>query len=430
MYALVDCNNFYVSCERVFQPALAGRPVVVLSNNDGCLIARSDEAKALGLKMGEPFHLVRATLERHRVAVFSSNYALYGDMSRRVMEVLSSFSPEAEPYSIDESFLKLTGLELLYPNLESCAHAIREAVRQQVGVPVCVGVAPTKTLAKLANRLARKCGQGVMVLATPEKQAAARQDTAVGTVWGVGRKYSQKLLAMGVVTAADLANLPEGWARRHLGGVVGQRLWRELNGQPCLAEQFGEQAAPPKQGTSRHSVTCTRSFGRPQQEWAVVREAIATFMARGAEKLRRYNLEAHVVTVLLGTDRYANPGLATRTGVVTLALATADTGELSRAALTALRRVFRPGVAYYRAGILLSGLEPAGQAQFGLFEATPEQRERSHRLMTALDALNTRLGRQTVRLAAAAGPAPAWRGRCAFPSAAYTTEWEQLWTIC
>lgn len=234
MYALVDCNNFYVSCERVFAPHLAGRPVVVLSNNDGCLISRSDEAKALGLKMGEPYHHVRPLLEQQQVRVFSSNYALYGDMSRRVVQVLGPFAAEIEIYSIDEAFMDFSGMGLLAPDLPAYAAQVRRTVQQHTGIPVCVGIAPTKTLAKLANRLARRQGTtGVLVLATvPEWQAALAQ-VLVESIWGVGRRYARKLQEMGIVTGADLAALPEAWLRRHLGGVVGQRLWRELHGQPC-----------------------------------------------------------------------------------------------------------------------------------------------------------------------------------------------------
>ena len=235
MYALVDCNNFYVSCERVFAPRLTGHPVVVLSNNDGCLISRSDEAKALGLKMGEPYHLARPLLEQHQVRVFSSNYALYGDMSRRVMQVLSSFAAGVEIYSIDEAFLDFSGMSLLAPDLLAYGIRVRATVRQHTGIPVCVGIAPTKTLAKLANRLARRQGtSGVLVLATPRQWEAALAQTPVESIWGVGRRYARKLLDLNITTGAALAALPEPWLRRHLGGVVGQRLWRELHGQPCL----------------------------------------------------------------------------------------------------------------------------------------------------------------------------------------------------
>ena len=445
MYALVDCNNFYVSCERVFAPRLIGHPVVVLSNNDGCLISRSDEAKALGLKMGEPYHLARPLLEQHQVRVFSSNYALYGDMSRRVMQVLSSFAAGVEIYSIDEAFLDFSGMSLLAPDLLAYGIRVRATVRQHTGIPVCVGIAPTKTLAKLANRLARRQGtSGVLVLATPGQWEAALAQTPVESIWGVGRRYARKLLDLNITTGAALAALPEPWLRRHLGGVVGQRLWRELHGQPCLEwnpaewDDGGEQPLP---GTAaRHSVACTRSFGRPQHEAAVLAEAVATFAARAAEKLRHQGLAAHLVTVLLGTNRFAaGAGPNTHTAVVNLSVASNDVSRLTQAALGGLRRLRQPGTAYQRAGIVLSGLEPAGQGQLSLFAAEPAGPDgpRREQLMTTLDALNGRFGRQLVRLAAAGvakdahgqPQAAAWAGRSAHRSPGYTTGWADMWTV-
>ena len=443
MYALVDCNNFYVSCERVFAPQLEGRPVVVLSNNDGCLISRSDEAKALGLKMGEPYHLVRPLLAQHQVRVFSSNYALYGDMSRRVVQVLSHFAAGVEIYSIDEAFLDFRGMNLLAPSLLEYGQQLRQTVKQHTGIPVCVGIGPTKTLAKLANRLARKQGtNGVLVLATPTEYEAALAQTAIADVWGIGRRYTRKLLEMNVETGAALAALPEAWLRRHLGGVVGQRLWRELHGQPCLdwnPAEWDEDHDQLRPGAaSRHSVTCTRSFGRPQHESAVLAEAVATFAAKAAAKLRRHGLAAHLVTVILGTDRYApTAGPSTRTAVLNLPEATNDTALLTQAALRGLRQLCQPGVAYQRAGILLSGVEPVGQAQLNLFSAPAADQPRRQQLMTTLDALNKRYGRPLVQLAAAgvaksvAGQplAPVWAGRAAHRSPCYTTGWDDLWTV-
>ena len=443
MYALVDCNNFYVSCERVFAPRLDGRPVVVLSNNDGCLISRSDEAKALGLKMGEPYHLVRPLLEQHRVQVFSSNYALYGDMSRRVMRVLSGFAAGLEVYSIDEAFLDLRGMQLVEPDLLAYGMRVRSTVKRHTGIPTCVGIAPTKTLAKLANRLARKRGtNGVLLLETAAEWETALAQTPVADVWGVGRRYARKLHDAGVRTGAALAALPEAWLRRHLGGVVGQRLWRELHGQPCLewnpAEWDDDDRLRP--GTaSRHSVACTRSFGHPQYEPAVLAEAVATFAARAAEKLRRQGLAAHLVTVLLGTHRYAPAaGPSTFTTVVALAAASQDVGALTQAAVAGLQRLCRPGVAYQRAGVVFSGLEPAGQAQLGLFTPSAAHQQRRQQLMRTLDALNARFGRQLVRLAATGVSSraangqlrpPSWAGRSAHRSPHYTTGWAELWQL-
>ncbi|WP_303310934.1 Y-family DNA polymerase [Hymenobacter sp. BT730] len=429
MFALVDCNNFYVSCERVFQPQLEGIPVVVLSNNDGCLIARSDEAKSLGFAMGEPYYQARPRLQEHAVQVFSSNYPLYGDMSRRVMQVLSQFSPEVEVYSIDESFLDLSGQNYLFPDLTDCALAVQTAVRQQTGIPVCVGVAPTKTLAKLANRLARHTN-GVLVLATPEQQAAALAATPVGKIWGIGRRYAPKLQAQDIQTAADLVAMPEAWVRRHLGGVVGVRLWRELRGELCLALHAGG-GEEPDAAPRRHSVTHTRSFGRPQNGLGPLTEAIATFVERGAEKLRKQGLSAHLLTVILGTNRFTAGGPHTQTLVLPLTTATNDTTALTKAALRALRQLRQPGTAYQRAGVLLSGLEPAGCAQLDLFGASSKEQEQRQHLMTTLDALNHRFGRSMVKLAAAgtAQSQQVWHGRQANRSPAYTTSWKDLRTV-
>ena len=434
MIALVDCNNFYVSCERVFQPQLEGRPVVVLSNNDGCLISRSDEAKALGFEMGEAYHLARPRLQQHGVRVFSSNYALYGDMSRRVLRVLGEFTPEVDVYSIDEAFLNLSGLQFCAPEgLAAYALDISRTVQTHVGIPTAIGVAPTKTLAKLANRLARKRppGERALVLDTEAQRQVALDQTPIGDVWGIGRRYAPKLREAGLLTAADLAAAPESWVRRHLGGVVGVRLWRELHGQPCHDFDPIELAAEPGQPyADRRSVTCTRSFGQPQRDATLLGQAVATFVSQAAEKLRRHGLAAHVLTLMLGADKYAPAaGPRTHTTVVTLPTATSDTGELLRAALGRLALLLRPGTAYHRAGVTLSGLEPAGQAQLGLFAPPAEQLQQQQQLMARLDALNARFGRGTVRYAATGLDDSAWRGRRNLMSDPYTTDWDRLWRI-
>ena len=434
MYALVDCNNFYVSCERVFQPGLEGRPVVVLSNNDGCLIARSKEAKDLGLKMGEPYHQVRPTLEQHGVKVFSSNYALYGDMSRRVVQVLADFSPEVEVYSIDEAFLDFSGMQLIDEDLLRYSRWLRQTVLQHTGIPTCVGIAPTKTLAKLANRQCRAHaadGQ-VLLLDTGAAVAEALARCPIGDVWGIGRRYGRKLQAEGILTAAQLAAQSEAWVRRHLGGVVGVRLWRELHGQPCLDWNPAEldDDAGSANPAQRHSFVHSRSFGRPQHTVGALQEVVATFAGRVAAKLRRHGQAAHLVTVILGTDRYAAAsGPSTFTVVEHLPTATNDTVLLTQAALRGLARLRRPGTAYLRAGVLLSGLETAGQVQLGLFAASEDALRTSTQLMRTLDQLNARFGRHVVRTAAAAAPGAAWEGRRAYRSPAYTTEWGQMWVV-
>jgi DNA polymerase V len=428
MYALVDCNNFYVSCERVFQPRLEGRPVVVLSNNDGCLISRSSEAKALGLQMGDPYFQVKPLLEQHKVAVFSSNYALYGDMSRRVMWYLSQVAPAMEIYSIDEAFLDLHGMErFVVESLDSFARTVRANVLTRTGIPTCVGIAPTKTLAKLANRLAKKnpAMGGVCYLDSEERRRWALEQVAVEDIWGIGRQYATKLYSLGITTAADLATCSAAFARQHLGGVVGERLVRELRGEPCLA------LAPSEDGTlCRRSLCCSRTFGRPLSAFPDVTGAVSAFTSRAAEKLRRQGDAAHLLTVFLSKSRYGlEPPPYSCSAVLTLPVATSDTVELVRFAKAALKRLWQPGQRYTKAGVILDGLEPAGQAQLSLFEAKPVSEKRT-KLMAELDALNRRFGKGTVKLASFVlhpGQVRApWEGQAQWRTPQYTTRLEDL----
>jgi DNA polymerase V len=446
MFGLLDCNNFYVSCERVFQPRYEGRPVVVLSNNDGNLISRSAEAKALGLKMGDPYFQVKEVLKQHNVAVFSSNYALYGDMSRRVMYHLGQVAPAVEIYSIDEAFLDLAGMETYLGNLDAYAHKVRIGVKERTGIPTCVGVAPTKTLAKLANRIAKKDAGlgGVLYLNSAERRAWALRQVPVGDVWGVGRQYAAKLAAAGVDSAADLARVSDAWARKHLGGVVGARLVQELRGLPCAGLH------PSEDGTlSRQSISCSRTFGRPLSAYIDVLGAVASFLSRAAEKLRAQGDTAHVLTVYISKNRFA-PNVAppfSRSATLTLPVGpTADTTVLLGYARAMLTRLWEPGTAYHKAGVVLDGLEPPGTGQqLGLFDQAPARvvlptkpallTERPG-LMASLDALNNRFGRGTVKIATAlpaASLAPTennsrspWEGKAQWRSPAFTTRLEDL----
>ncbi|PJJ54960.1 Y-family DNA polymerase [Hymenobacter chitinivorans] len=428
MFGLVDCNNFYVSCERVFQPRLDGQPVVVLSNNDGCIISRSTEAKALGLQMGDPYFQVKPVLEQHQVTVLSSNYALYGDMSRRVMWYLSQVTPEVEIYSIDEAFLDLHGMERFFvQSLDTFARTLRANVLARTGIPTCVGVAPTKTLAKLANRLAKKSPAmgGVCYLDTDERRRWALEQVAVEDIWGIGRQYATKLYSMGITTAADLAGCSEALARKHLGGVVGARLVRELQGFPC------QGLAPSEDGTlSRRTLCCSRTFGKPLSDFPDLLGAISAFASRAAEKLRRQGDAAHYMTVFLSKSRYGmEPPPYSCSVVLTLPVATNDTLELLRYARVALKRLWQADSRYTKAGVVLDGLEPAGQTQLTLFEAGPVSEKRI-RLMAELDALNRRFGNGTVRLATSMlgrgeQRAP-WEGQAQWRTPAYTTRLEDL----
>jgi DNA polymerase V len=449
MFGLVDCNNFYVSCERVFQPRYEGRPVVVLSNNDGCIISRSAEAKALGLQMGAPYFQVKEQLHQHQVQVFSSNYALYGDMSRRVMWYLGQMTPAVEIYSIDEAFLDLSGLEKhLTPylgNLETLARNLRTNVKARTGIPTCVGVAPTKTLAKLANRLAKKqpALEGVLYLDSAERRAWALKQTAVEEVWGIGRQYAQKLTAAGIDSAADLARVSDDWARKMLGGVVGARLVRELQGYPCTGLH------PSEDGTlSRQSISCSRTFGRPLMDYPDVLAAITTFLTRAAEKLRAQGDQAYVLTVYVQKNRFDArvPPPYSRSATLTLPSGpSADTLVLARYADRLLSRLWEPGTVYHKAGVVLDGLEPPSSGQqLGLFETPSSPSAASDTpltdrlpLMSTIDTLNQRFGRGTVRLASAV-PTPAsmvghqrapWQGQAQWQSPAFTTRLEDVLTV-
>ncbi|MBD2722588.1 Y-family DNA polymerase [Hymenobacter armeniacus] len=429
MFGLVDCNNFYASCERVFRPWLEGRPVVVLSNNDGCVVARSQEAKALGVKMGVPYFQIKADFESRGGVACSSNYELYGDMSRRVMWYLQQRAPAVEIYSVDEAFLDLHGMQRHF-DLAGWAGDVRGAVRQRTGIPVCVGVAPTKTLAKVANRLAKKdaiagIGAGVLVLDDEAQRREALGRVAVEDVWGVGRQSASKLYAAGVRTAAQLAGVGDAWARKNLGGVVGARLLHELRGFSCS----GVVVEP----DVRKSVCKSRSFGQVLSELEQVAGAVATHAARAGEILRHDGLAARLLTVTVETSRFASlPPPYSHSAQLTLPVATDDTLTLTKWAQRGLERIWRPGLRYVKAGLVLDGLERAGANQqaslFGDVGRSPER----VKLMGALDALNGRFGAGAVKVAAAV-PAPGtrepWGMRRDAKSPAFTTKWAELWKV-
>lgn len=412
--ALVDCNNFYASCERLFQPALCGRPVVVLSNNDGCVIARSNEAKALGIKMGDPWHLVKDQHARAGIIVRSSNYTLYGDMSGRVMRVLAGFTPQLEIYSIDEAFLGLAGFEA---RLEAHAAALRRTVLQWTGIPVSVGIAPTKTLAKVANRLAKKdpVSGGVCALLSEDAQRDALGRIELTDLWGVAGRMAERLVAIGIRNPLDLRDADVRLVRQHTS-VVMERMIYELRGLPCIGL---EEVAP-----KRKSLIASRSFGRPVTTRHELEESVRVYVSRAAEKMRRQGLASANLVVFAETNRFkpSDPQYAAQRSVQ-LAVATADTGKLIRAALTALGGLWRPGFRYKKAGVMLLDLMPAGQVGGGLFDIPDDAR--SHARMQAVDSLNARFGRGTVGFGTA-GEGQAWTLRREFASPRYTTAWEEL----
>ena len=419
MFALVDCNNFYASCERAFRPELRLCPVVVLSNNDGCIIARSEEAKALGIQMGTPEFKCRDLLKKHDVAVFSSNYALYGDMSSRVMRLLGKLAPEIEVYSIDEAFLDLSSFTRF--DLTDYAQQIRKTVRLYTGIPVCVGIAPTKTLAKIANRIAKKNPEykGVCVLATAEEIQAALNRTKVEDIWGIGRQWSKLLQAKRIDTAADLAVASPAWIRKHLH-IVGARIQAELQGKSCLPMEL---VRPAKQ-----SICTSRSFGRNVSTLAELQQAVATFASKCAVKLRKEDSLASLLTVFITTspfdesnDRY----WGTRTAA--LQHPTQDSIAMLKAAETILAGIFRDGKVYKKAGVMVSGIVPkaASSTTLSLFaEEAPTADERHGKIMQVMDAINKRYGSGAVRLAAE--NSEAWKPHQERLSPRYSTRWSDI----
>jgi len=429
LYALVDGNNFYVSCERVFRPSLNGRPVVVLSNNDGCAIARSDEAKALGIKMGAPWFQIRHMQESHGLIALSANFPLYGDLSDRMMSLVAGLGHRQEIYSIDESFVDLSGVR---GDLIKRSHTIRERVRQWVGIPCCIGIGPTKTLAKLANHIAktaeRKPGSypaelaQICNLAAMSHQAreALLAATPVQEVWGVGRAFGVQLKAGGIHTVLDLARMDLPTVRQRWSLVL-ERTVRELQGQPCVNWQ---DEAPDKQ-----EIACTRSFGRPVTSLQDLSEAVSEFASRAAEKLRRQEGLANQVMVFVRTSPFRSDPQYSRSIVVPLRRATGDSSQITEAALTGLRCIYRPGFQYAKAGVMLLDLQPASVQQFelALDEEVGTPRDKG-RLMGALDGLNRRYGRGTVLLGSSGltGDRRRWTMKQERRTPQYTTRWEDM----
>ncbi len=428
LFGLADCNNFYASCEAIFRPDWRGKPLVVLGNNDGNIIARSAAAKRLGVPMGAALHQVRDLIRRHEVIVCSANFALYGDMSQRVMSILERFTPQLDVYSIDEAFLDLSPVATLPPSQRWAFVAdVRETVGRWTGLPLSIGVATTKTLAKAAARRAKQDATlgGVCVLGSEarEREALLRQ-LPVGDVWGIGPRRAKLLTGYGITTAHDLAGADARWVRRQLT-VTGARTQLELRGVSCL---------PLDEAPERRQQLCTsRSFGRPVIALSELREAAALFTAHVAERCRAQHTLATRLTVFLTTNSFREQE-PQHSGSVTIPLprATADTLELLEAAAEALRRVYQPGYRYHKLGVILSEFTPDALRQGELFSAEElapgarhRERERSEALMRTLDAINARFGRDMIR-PLSAGIAQPWRMKQAQRSPRYTTRWEEL----
>ncbi|MFN4327598.1 MAG: Y-family DNA polymerase [Limnobacter sp.] len=420
VFALVDVNNFYVSCERVFNPKLEGVPMVVLSNNDGCAVARSAEAKALGIQMGEPWHKVKDLTRRHGVLAFSSNYTLYGDMSQRAVEVLSQFSPHLEVYSVDESFLQIESVLNLYPSATEMGQQIRQRMRQWLGLPVCVGIGPTKTLAKLANHMAKKMPQfdGVCDLhAIPRAhRIELMSQIDVGEVWGVGRRIAIRLNKMGIHSVLDMRNAKPSEIRKYFN-VVLERTCEELRGIPCLDL---EEVAPDKQ-----QIMSSKSFGQPVLMVSELCEAISAYVERAAQKLRHQQSLASGLYVFLRTNPF-DPRAAQYAANhhVSLGVPTDDTRVISDLASRVIKHLYKPGYVYKKAGVMLTGLISKDSYQADLFTDTT-QLKKSAQLMKTLDEINGRFGRDSL-ICASSGFERGWTMKCSNRSPHYTTDWECL----
>lgn len=416
VFALVDCNNFYASCEKLFRPDLKDTPIVVLSNNDGCVVARSREAKLLGIKMGVPVFQIKAEMQRHGILAFSSNYALYADLSSRVMRTLEEMAPRVEVYSIDEAFLDLTGIESAI-SLVEFGQQVRERIGRWIGITVCVGIAPTKTLAKLANHAAKKypATQGVVDLTNPDRQRRLLALVPVDDVWGVGRRLSKRLNALGITTALDLANASPR-AIRDQFSVVLERTVRELNGESCIEL---EEIPPTKK-----QIVCSRSFGVKVTHFELLREAICEYATRATEKLRKEQQQAKVMTVFIRTSPFKdNEPQYSSSASGELLIPSCDTRDFIELANHLLKPIWKDGFRYAKAGVMLSDFYDPGMFQPGLFDDV-STRANSQQLMSVLDTIN-QSGAGKVFFAGQ-GTKKDWSMKREHLSPAYTTRWDQL----
>jgi DNA polymerase V len=419
IFALCDCNNFYVSCERVFNARLINHPVLVLSNNDGCVIARSEEAKALGIKMGTPLFQAQHIIDAHDIQVFSSNYALYGDMSHRVMSVLGEFTPQVELYSIDEAFMQLEPPSG-HGSLNDLGRAIQRTTYKWTGIPVSIGMAETKTLAKLANQLAKKSdkAQGVLDLTQPTFLDCALERTPVERVWGIGRQYAKLLRARGITTARALRDVDLRWARKALT-VVGARIVEELRGNSCLSLEICPRP--------KRSLTHSRSFGQTVETISALREAIASFTTRVAEKLRAHKLAAGAITVFVASNRFSGTQeYYSNSATIEMAYPTDVTHELLERAVRCAEKLYKKGCRLKSAGVMLTALIPASPITARMYN--DEKWQRARRAMRAVDEVNRRMGRDKIRVGARELK-PEWRTKFEHRSPRFTTNWKEILAV-
>lgn len=425
MYALVDCNNFYTSCERVFQPQYNGKPVVVLSNNDGCIISRSDEAKALGVPMGAPEFKIKEMLKKNNVKVFSSNYALYGDMSQRAMEVMKQFTPHVEVYSIDEAFLNFEGMNIA--DYDDYGKQIKTKLLKGLSLPVCIGFAPSKALSKVANKIARKYTErtnGVYVIDTEEKRIKALKWTKIEDVWGIGYRMKKKMKAKKILTAYDFTDpFHENWIKKEMG-VIGLRLRKELLGESILSIE---------EPVDKKSIAITRSFPKQLSDFDSLRERISTFASVCAEKLRQQNSCCHTVVVMLATMEHKSPPIEEYYhskeyyhNAVTLPFGTNSTLTINQAALQILEKLYKEngGQRFQKAGVIVTQLINTNEKQLHLFE---EENPKHHQLMKAIDDINAKIGDRKVKLAVQ--DKKTWNMKQNMLSPKYTTQFDQILVV-
>ena len=418
MFVLVDCNNFYASCERVFQPNWESKPVVILSNNDGCVIARSNEAKALNIPMGAPAFKYKQQFKQQGVKVFSSNYPLYGDMSNRVMTILEKYTPNLEIYSIDEAFLQFKGFDLF--NLKQEGQRMRKQVRKWTGIPVSVGIAPTKALAKIANKIAKKFvnrTQGVYAIDTEEKKIKALQWTKIGDVWGVGRKHKIRLEAIGVCNALQFTQLTDAWVRKHMS-VLGLRLKKDLSGVSSIQL---EEIIPIKKG-----IATTRSFEGTITQFSDLEERISTFATSCAEKMRKQRSSCNALLVFVRSDPHKKGGFPYQNScVLPLPYATNSSILLSKHAVMGLQKIFKKGVHYKKAGVMIMGLIPTEKRQLSIFQ---NNNNKHLTLMQSVDRIHKRFGPHRIKLANQ-DLNRTWKMKQEHLSQRFTTELNEIITI-
>lgn len=420
MIALVDCNSFYASCEQVFRPDLQGKPVIVLSNNDGCIIAANKQAKALAdIPMFQPIFKIKKMLDDNKVNYFSSNYTLYSDMSRRVMDTLNLWSPMVEEYSIDESFVDLS--HSTSTNYDSIGKEIKDTVFQNTGIPVGVGIAKTKSLSKLANKFAKKLPEhnDVYVVDTEEKRQYLLRSLKVKDIWGIGKKQAEKLQFRNIHTALQFADMPVAWVRKEMT-VVGERLWRELNNVPCLELVHTPDA---KQG-----IGTAKSFGTRLTDYGLIEEATSFYVSEVADLLRQQKSSASQIEVMLQTSSHSQSDKQYRNSItIQLDRPTNSTIKLTQEALKGLKEIFRPGYRYKKVGVNLSHLVPDDQIQMGLFDI--QQKSESDDITKVIDAMNNKYGKNKVKLATVGNREEEWALVKAHRSPRFTTQWDELLTI-